>query len=102
MKLESVNEILQVYCTLLQVRRMVTAIIDTGTGRISLGDIERMLNIPNWRPKEISQIAPSCGLFLLNVGYDESDFELSGDYMTYTPKAYYNDGTFDDDLPCDD
>ncbi|KAI7697690.1 hypothetical protein SSS_06107 [Sarcoptes scabiei] len=53
-----------------QVRKMVSAVIDVGLERISLKELEQMLRPPMRKPSSLSQMAPACGLYLLEVGYD--------------------------------
>ncbi|KAI2797058.1 tRNA pseudouridine synthase-like 1 [Blomia tropicalis] len=56
-----------------QVRRMVTAILDVGMGRLKLSNIEKMLSVPNWHHPLASTMVPACGLYLVEVGYDPND-----------------------------
>lgn len=53
-----------------QVRRTVGVLVGVAQGRLSLQDVQHMLDHPshkNWRPQ--AQVAPPEGLFLLDVEY---------------------------------
>ncbi|XP_046995765.1 tRNA pseudouridine synthase-like 1 isoform X3 [Schistocerca americana] len=57
-----------------QVRRTVAALIAVAQGRLTLEDVQYMLDVPSkdsWNPKAVT--VPPYGLFLVNVEYDPQD-----------------------------
>ncbi|XP_027203187.2 tRNA pseudouridine synthase-like 1 isoform X1 [Dermatophagoides pteronyssinus] len=99
-----------------QIRRMIAAIIDVGCGHISIDELRSMLPenvdddeeeitmmsrrhpISNDIYKRLSTMVPACGLYLVDVGYDEQDFKLDENFNDYSPKTvYYNEKSFDYD-----
>ncbi|KAI7697687.1 tRNA pseudouridine synthase-like 1 [Sarcoptes scabiei] len=80
-----------------QVRKMVSAVIDVGLERISLKELEQMLRPPMRKPSSLSQMAPACGLYLLEVGYDNDDLILRDDWNEYSPKQFFDKKLFDQD-----
>ncbi|XP_075590209.1 tRNA pseudouridine synthase-like 1 isoform X1 [Dermatophagoides farinae] len=107
-----------------QIRRMVAAIIDVGLGHITIEELRSMIpenddddddidsngkeimimQRQRWPlsrniQKRLSTMVPACGLYLVDVGYDEQDFKLDENFNEYSPKTvYYNENSFD----CDD
>ena len=59
-----------------QVRRMVAALINVGTGKLTERDINIMLQVPNhrnWDPR--IQIVPAHGLYLANIEYSQEELD---------------------------
>lgn len=70
-----------------QVRRMVGALIDVGSGRLSLKDIEMMLSNPQHRCSgNVSPMVPACGLYLSEVGYDEEGKCVATAFFSFSLK----------------
>lgn len=54
-----------------QIRRMVAAALDVGQKRASLEEIASLLEPGPRRTTRLSQMVPACGLYLIEVGYDD-------------------------------
>ncbi|XP_062842952.1 tRNA pseudouridine synthase-like 1 [Trichomycterus rosablanca] len=56
-----------------QVRRMVGALVAVGRGKLSVAQIQVLLDARDSTAYPQNIAAPACGLFLINVEYDSSD-----------------------------
>lgn len=56
-----------------QIRRMVAAALDVGQKRTSLEEIGTLLRSGQRQSAtQLSQMVPACGLYLIEVGYDDN------------------------------
>lgn len=46
---------------------MVGVVIDVGIGRLSLEDVQKMLELANHRPNLISEMVPACGNIFVSL-----------------------------------
>ncbi|CAB3382830.1 Hypothetical predicted protein [Cloeon dipterum] len=79
-----------------QVRRFLSTLITVGQGRISIEDVQRMIDEPgkdSWSSKIF--LVPSHGLYLLNVEYNPEDFifkQENGDITAGKEEKIESDG----------
>ena len=73
-----------------QVRRMVAALINVGTGRLTERDINIMLQVPNhqnWDPR--IHIVPAHGLYLANIEYSDEELDKCIIEFKQSPDSNY-------------
>ncbi|XP_041835602.1 tRNA pseudouridine synthase-like 1 [Melanotaenia boesemani] len=60
-----------------QVRRMTGALVGVGQGKLSVSQLNEILEARDTYAYPQALVAPACGLFLTKVDYKESDLQLS-------------------------